>query len=255
MSFRVTVVLLVVVVALGGVVFFVDQNPPTPTPSGAGLATVMSFLSSDATQLEAAAKDQSVVVARDPSGGWLLQKPEAAPADQLRVESIIASLAALSATRTLTEPGDLAQFGLAEPALTVKVSLKSGATKTLLLGDQSPDKAGYYAKLPDASAVYLIAASDGADLTQLMVSPPKATPTPTPPPADTPGPGTPTAVPPAGAVAPSAPPPPAAPPLAPAESATSTPEPDALPPQAVFGTPVIPDVPPPPEELTPTPAP
>lgn len=263
MSFRLTIVLLVILVALGAVVFFVDQSPATPTPSATG-ATVMSFLSSDATQLEATTKDQSVLVVKDASGNWQLQKPEVAPADQLRVESAIAELAALTATRTLDPPGDLAQFGLAEPVQTVKVTLASGGPKTLLLGAQSPDKSGYYAKLPDSGAVYLIDASVGADLSQLVASPPKATPTPTPEPSGTPGaetPGvetpvagtpaaeTPTLVPAASAATPSVPPAAATTP-----AAVGTPAPDALPAQAPAGTPVIPDVPLPPGAPTPTPA-
>ena len=257
MSFRLTIALLVIVIALGAVVFYVDQSPATPTPSASG-DTVMSFLSSDATQLDATTKAQTVVVVKDGSGNWQLQKPEVAPADQLRIESVLGELASLTSTRTLSQPGDLGQFGLAEPAETVKVTLKSGGARTLLLGGQSPDKSGYYVKLPDSGTVYLIDASVGSDLSQLVTSPPKATPTPTPGPSGTPGSGIPAAVTPSAGTPVPGTPTPAAVASTPTEAATATvvgtPESGALPPQAPIGTPTIPDVPLPPGTPTPTPA-
>lgn len=249
MSFRLTIVLLVILLALGVVVVFVDQNPPTPTPAP-GSAIVLSFLSSDATDLEVVTKTQTVLVSKDPTAGWLLKKPEEAPADSLRVETSLSRLASLSSSRTIPAPADLAEYGLADPALTVKVTLKSGDAKSMLLGNQSVDKAAYYAKLPNGADVYMISASVGSDLTQLATTPPKATPTPTPAPAETgtPGAETPTPEPRTATPAPTATSTPTPVPPTPAAMAT----PDVLPPQAVTGTPVIPDNPRPPEARTPT---
>ena len=266
MSFRLTIVLLVVLVALGAVVFLVYQNPPTPTPS-AGSTTIVSFLSSDATELAVKGKTQSVLVAKDEAEGWLLKQPETARADQVRVESTITRLASLAATRTIAAPADLGEFGLADPAIEAKVTLKSGEAKTLLLGDQSPDKASYYVKLPDKADVYLVTSSVGADLTQIITNPPKATPTPTAEP-ETPAAEIGTPTPPAVGTPSPAPPVEAAPtpspvalptltPILPAPPESLTPEVDAVIPQLPpDGTVVIPDLPlPPGVTLTPLPNP
>jgi hypothetical protein len=265
MSFRLTLVLLVILAALGAVVFFVDQAPPTPTPA-AGSTTIISFLSSDATELSATSKDRSVLVVKEESAGWLLKQPESAPADQVRVEGTVSRLASLTSTRTIAAPADLGEFGLVEPEVEVKVTLKSGKAKTLLLGDQSPDKAAYYVKLPDRSDVYLVASSVGADLSQLVTNPPKATPTPEPgsptPAEGTPtSPGEPAGTPTSGPATSEAPTPtsvvlPTLTPILPAPPANLTPEADAIIPQLPpSGTVVIPDLPLPPGVGTPTPQP
>ncbi len=202
MNFRLTLVLLIVLVLLAGAVYYVQATPATPTPA-AKTASVLSFLPSDATQIEATGQGKTVVVARGDDGKWLLKQPEQGPADQVRVDSLLSALGTLTATRTIDAPASLAEFGLDQPKVQAKVTLKSGQTPTLLVGDQNPDKTSYYAKLPDQPAVYMISVATGGDLSRLLTDPPKATPTPTPlptvPAAGTPTPaGTPGAAAPAG---------------------------------------------------------
>jgi hypothetical protein len=178
-NFRLTLVLLVVLVLLSGAVYYVQSNPATPTPSAQTVA-VLSFLPSDVTQLETTGQGKTVVVTHGDDGKWQLKQPEEAPADQIRVDSLVSRLSTLTATRTIDAPASLAEFGLDQPKVQAKLTLKSGQTHTLLVGDQNPDKTTYYAKLPDRQTVYLIPVAVGGDLAGLLTDPPKATPTPTP---------------------------------------------------------------------------
>lgn len=177
MNFRLTIGLLIVLVALAGTVYFVESNPATPTPA-AKTAPVLTFLSNEVTALEVNGEGKTVLVARGDENRWLLRKPEEASADQIRVDSLVSRLGNLTATRTVDAPSGLAEFGLEKPAVEAKVTLKSGQTSSLLLGERTPDKTSYYAKLPGAQTVYLIPVAVGGDLARLLADPPKATPTP-----------------------------------------------------------------------------
>jgi len=178
MSFRLTLVLLIVALLLGGAVYYVQSTPATPTPS-AQTTPVLSFLPSDATQLEATGQGKSVVVAKV-DAGWQLKQPEEGPADQIRVDSLVSRLSTLTASKTIASPSSLAEYGLDQPKVRAQLTLKTGQSPTLLVGDQNPDKTTFYAKLPDSQTVYLIPVAVGGDLARLLTDPPKATPTPTP---------------------------------------------------------------------------
>ncbi len=227
MNFRLTLGLLIVLLVLGGAVYYVESSPATPTPATQS-TTVLSFLPSDVSKLEASGQGKSVVVTRDDSG-WLLKQPEEARADQMRVDNLVSRLGTLAATRTIDAPSSLAEFGLDKPQVQAVITLKSGQTSTLLLGNQNPDKTSYYAKLPDKGAVYLIPVAVGGDLSRLLTDPPKATPTPTPlPPISFPtGTPVPSVSPAAGSPAQSTPaqvlPPMLTPPAAPVPAATPVP--------------------------------
>ena len=179
MNFRVTLGLVAVLLVLAGAVYFVESKPATPTPATGG-KTLLSFLPADVTRLEAVGDGKAVVVVRDEDDRWLLKEPEEAKGDHTRVDGLVSRLGTLAATRTIGAADSLAEFGLDRPKVEARVALRSGQAPTLLVGDQSPDKTAYYAKLSDEPAVYLIPVSVGGDLVRLLADPPKATATPTP---------------------------------------------------------------------------
>lgn len=178
MNVRLTAILLIVLVLLGGSVYAVQQNPATPTPA-AKTTAVLSFLSTDVTQLETSGGGKVTVVARD-GDQWALRQPAIGPADRIRLDSLVSRLSILNATKTIEAPGVLSEFGLDQPAATTTITLKDGKSYVLAVGGQSPDKGAYYARLADQPTVYLIPVATGGDILRLLSDPPKATPTPTP---------------------------------------------------------------------------
>ena len=50
----------------------------------------------------------------------------------------------------------LADFGLDDPAVTVVITYYDNTTNTLLIGDQTPDQNGYYARLQDSDEVVML---------------------------------------------------------------------------------------------------
>ena len=182
MNYRVNLGLLIVLVLLGGVVYYVEQNPATPTPVG-GVAgstptAIWSLAAPDVQTLAVSVDGKAVAISRDAGSGWAITEPEAGPADVARVDQIVNRIAALYASRTIEPPVDLAEYGLAKPAAEATITLASGETKVLLIGDQTPDRASSYARLPDGDSVFILQGAIGSDLARLASAPPKALPTP-----------------------------------------------------------------------------
>ncbi len=74
-------------------------------------------------------------------------------------QEFIAGATALNGYDLVKSVGKLADFGLEKPAATATITYHNGNTATLLLGNATPDAAGYYAKLQDSDTVYMVDSS------------------------------------------------------------------------------------------------
>ncbi len=91
-------------------------------------------------------------------GKWRVVEPKPLAADQDTVTSMVTSLSALTADKTIDDnPSDLSSFGLTTPTLDITITKKDGKTAGVLVGDATPTNSGNYAKLSDSPKVYTIA--------------------------------------------------------------------------------------------------
>src|SRR5579885_697574 len=91
-------------------------------------------------------------------GKWQITEPQALPADQDAVSSMVTTLGALNADTVVEDKAsDLGAYGLANPALDVQVVRKNGKTDDLMIGDETPTGSGNYAKLAGDPRVFTIA--------------------------------------------------------------------------------------------------
>jgi uncharacterized ParB-like nuclease family protein len=91
-------------------------------------------------------------------GKWRIVEPKPLAADQDAVTSMVTSLSALTADKTIDEnPTDLSAYGLTSPTLDITITKKDGKTAGIIVGDATPTNSGNYAKLPDSPKVYTIA--------------------------------------------------------------------------------------------------
>ncbi len=71
------------------------------------------------------------------------------------IGNIAYSIATISASREVTERS-AADCGLVNPKIKALAIDKDGKNTTILLGDESPDKSGYYFKLEDSDKIYVV---------------------------------------------------------------------------------------------------
>ena len=156
---RSTLVLLIVFVALGAYVYFIelDRPPASETPSN---ELLLDTTADEIRRLIIGAGGVDTVLTKTDDGdAWQLTAPIAAPADDTQVSSITSALAALEVRRVIDDAVvDLAPFGLAEPVVEVGFLLASDPQEQrLLVGDTTPTGNERYAMLADTGRVVLIA--------------------------------------------------------------------------------------------------
>lgn len=88
---------------------------------------------------------------------WVDKSDTKAPINQDNITNMLSQVASLSADKIVVkDTEDLAEYGLEDPALVVKLSCEDGTTFELNLGDTLGVGTGYYAKLPNESTVYSV---------------------------------------------------------------------------------------------------
>jgi hypothetical protein len=178
MKFRTTFILLIVLAALGGYVFWSGrQKSQANATTGAAAIPVLQLDQAGIRAVDVRGEGKQVHVERDASG-WQVTAPKPGPADPFRVTDVISGLAKLNATQVITPAGqNLAPYGLDKPAY--QVQLDGSTPATLLLGAKNPDGSATYVQRASAPTIYLV--KDALiDTIERWVSDPPAQPTPAP---------------------------------------------------------------------------
>ncbi len=163
---RSTVILLVVAVAFGAYIYFVESKKPVVDENAK--KKVFSYETGKIDQVEIKISGGDATALKKETGGWTIVKPVAAPADQNAVNDIVTNLATLEEDRLVEEnAADLKSYGLAEPRIDVTFNVSGEKTpKQILFGDKSPTGVGVYAKLPTDKRVFLVGTSADTTFTR-----------------------------------------------------------------------------------------
>lgn len=111
----------------------------------------------DIQRIDVAFEGERVSMQRE-GDAWIDVDDPAFPLDATYPEQMASALAQVTSTRSVT--GDLAEYGLDEPQLTISVTDAAGEVTTLLVGDRNGVTGLYYARLDGSETVYTIASSE-----------------------------------------------------------------------------------------------
>jgi hypothetical protein len=169
MNVRLTIILLVVLVLLGGYVILTGNNTDEPVADApatdenglTALPDETPVLGVDrntihAIEVENAAGEQVRIELQ--SNGWQMEGPNGGAASGLRVTRAITDISQLGTTRTITptEQG-LAPFGLDDPAYEVRLYNAEGEEAAWLrIGDESIAGTSIYVQRGNEPTVYLV---------------------------------------------------------------------------------------------------
>jgi hypothetical protein len=152
--------LVVVAAALGAYIYLVESKKPA---GGAPADTPKLFpvKAEEIAEISVKSASGDATTVKKVGGAWQITGPLATAADEAEVSGIVSGLTSVDASRTVEEnPGDLAQFGLAEPKIVVGFKTADGKqSRQLLVGDKTATLGDLYAKLPNEKKVFLIAGS------------------------------------------------------------------------------------------------
>ncbi len=99
----------------------------------------------------------TIKIQRNPENSlWDITRPQALRGEDGVINQLLLTLEEARISQVVDEePKDLAEFGLKNPSLQIALRLKSGESKTLLVGDTSPIGHDTYIKLADKKRVAL----------------------------------------------------------------------------------------------------
>jgi hypothetical protein len=157
---RSLLVLVVVLAGLGAYIYFIESKKPQGAEANLG-PKIFSVKADAIDEVTVKAANGDRTTLRKANGTWQITEPVAAPADEAEVSGVLTNISTVDNMRTVDEnPGDLKQFGLAEPR--VEIGFRTAGSKQvqrLLIGDKTATLGDLYAKLPSEKKVFLIAGS------------------------------------------------------------------------------------------------
>ena len=130
-----------------------DEGKPSPDAS----PKLVTLADADVQRFEIRRKDAAPVIGERTADGWKITAPVQLHADTANANGVVSGMTGLSWDRLVEEKGsDLAQYGLAQPAVQVELDAKGGKKQTLLLGDETPTSGLFYAKLEGDPRVFTV---------------------------------------------------------------------------------------------------
>jgi hypothetical protein len=149
-----TLGLVVVLAGLGGYIYFVDSERPA-----GGVEQKRKVFAVEADKIEeiTLTADRETSSLRKADGTWRMTAPVDADVDSTEISSITSALASLEVNRVIDEsPTNLADYGLAEPRITIAFKGQGGASGELRIGDKTAAQSDLYAMKPGEKQVFLV---------------------------------------------------------------------------------------------------
>ena len=151
----------VLLAVLGGLTWWSNKSQADKAKTPTDTATKLLTIPDDQFQeIKIKKLTGEVLDLKRENGKWQMTAPKPMPADQDAVGSMVSTLANLNADKVVEDKAtDLKPYGLDTPTLDVQIIRKDGKTDHLLIGDDTLNGSGAYAKLASDAKVVTVASS------------------------------------------------------------------------------------------------
>jgi hypothetical protein len=152
----------IVLAALSGILYWSNHRKPAESAAKVSADTppkILTLTQADIAKVDIKRKSgDEVALAKDNAGKWQIAGAKPLRADQNEVSSMLSTLSSLSSERLIEEKaGNLADYGLAQPAVEVDVTEKDNKEQKLLIGDNTPAGNAAYVALAGDPRVFTLA--------------------------------------------------------------------------------------------------
>jgi hypothetical protein len=152
MRLRNTLILALLLIGLGAYLYFVESKQ---IAEEAKKEKLVELNPDDVTAVTLVYPDREIALEKS-DGVWRLTKPVQAPADDITVKNLIRAISDAEVKKTIDDPPqDLAQFGLAQPVATVKLTAQGTALPDLKVGKTTAVSFSTYVQRADQPKIYL----------------------------------------------------------------------------------------------------
>jgi hypothetical protein len=162
MKFRGLVIAVVVLCALGGVLYWSGHHKHSGESTALAAnqsPVILNTNTSAVTGLTIKKKGAApITLDKTDSGSWKITAPDQYNADQETISGMLSALSPLDAERVIDDNGSsLQSYGLDQPSLELDVTGKGGKTQQLDFGDQTPTGDSVYVMLAGNPRVFTAA--------------------------------------------------------------------------------------------------
>jgi hypothetical protein len=159
----------IILAALSGVLYWSNHKKTAASDVKVSSETppkILTLSQADITKVEIKKKSgDDFSLAKNDAGKWEIQTPKPLRADQNEISSMLSTLSSLSSERLIDEKaGNLAEYGLAQPAIEVHVTEKDNKSQELLIGDSTPTGNAAYVALAGDPRVFTLASYNKTSL-------------------------------------------------------------------------------------------
>ncbi len=186
MNYRITVILIVAAIIAGSWAYFFEkgQGPSGTTTATRDFPAYTGVPMENIARIKVSHLGRSQTFVKDSESQWHFNETTGPLVDTARWGGVTLLLSGPNARRLFQQAEDYAAFGLDNPQSVIDVTMDSGLSFGLLLGDKTPDGVNHYVQFRDdqkttcseglCPQVYLIDGSWGDVLARLVVEPPVA---------------------------------------------------------------------------------
>jgi hypothetical protein len=156
----------VLLAVLGGLTWWSNKSQADKAKTPTDTATKLLSIPDDQfLEIKIRKVTDEVLNLKRENGKWQMTAPKAMPTDQDAAASMVSALANLNADKVIEEKAtDLKPYGLDRPTLDVQVVRKDGKTDHLLIGDDTLNGSGAYAKVASDAKVVTVGATTKSSL-------------------------------------------------------------------------------------------
>ncbi len=134
-----TLILLILLIALGAYVYFVEIKHQKAVEQKKAVAQKIFHFQKDSVQTITIHNQYGDFVLENRAGSWKIVQPVETDADKNNVRSMLSNLETAKKNNEFSvKPNELSEYGLGENALTVRVKDRSGEQDSVRFGDKTP---------------------------------------------------------------------------------------------------------------------
>ncbi len=155
MRFRGLLAAVVILLALGGVLYWSNHRKPA-SPANSATPPILKVQAAAVTGLTLKTNSgPEIVLAKSGPRTWQIQQPGQYPASSTAVNGMISTLGNMSSERVIEEkPADLSRYGLSQPSFELDFT-ENNQTHQISFGDDTPAGGGVYVTVAGDPRVYM----------------------------------------------------------------------------------------------------
>lgn len=157
MSFKKTLIFLVILLALGGYYYVVEVKMAAKKQAAETADKRLFAVQKDEITTLTLKRADGEITLKKGEKGWQMEQPVSAATDGAEVDRLLTAFVDAQRDKTIAENAEkLDEFGLNAPSLTIAATNAANASFSVALGKETPTASGFYAKVGDKPQVVSI---------------------------------------------------------------------------------------------------